>query len=519
VNGMTVDNILEMEGICKDFPGVHALSNVDLAVKRGEIHAVVGENGAGKSTLMKIVSGAYRKDRGRIVFRGQPVEIRDPLDAQALGIAIIYQEFSLAPHLSAGANIFIGHEPRGLLPGFIDFRKIHMESVRLFSQLGVDIDPATDVRKLSVCQQQITEIARALLMATNLLVMDEPTSALPEEEVRLLFSVIRRLQAEGMTILYISHNLDEVFEIADRITVLRDGVRIDTVPTDGSNREAIIRMMVGRDIQRTQVRSQVAIGDEILRVADIRRAGAVDNVSFSLQGGEILGIGGLLGAGRTELLRCIFGADRKHAGSVFVGGHAVEINQPLDAVRAGIGFVPEDRKQQGLFLGLAVRNNLTVACMDRIATRGFLHRRAETELVDHYIRSLDIRVSSQEQRAVNLSGGNQQKVILSRWMALEPRVLLLDDPTRGIDIGARASIHELIKTLADQGLGVIFVSSELPELLEICDRILVMAGGTLVAEFPRAEATQEKILLHATGTMRPAGCAGQGLNSADDRLI
>ena len=504
---MGVGNILEMQGICKDFPGVHALSDVDLTVQRGEIHAIVGENGAGKSTLMKILSGAYRRDRGQIVFRGQPVEIRDPLDAQALGIAIIYQEFSLAPHLSAGANIFIANEPRGHLPGFIDHRKIHSESTRLFAQLGVDIDPAVEVRRLSVCQQQITEIARALFLATNLLVMDEPTSALPEDEVRLLFTVIRRLKAEGMTVLYISHNLDEVFEIAERITVLRDGVRIDTVPTATSNREAIIRMMVGRDVARTQARSEVALGNEALRVAGLSRAGALDNISFSLRRGEILGIGGLLGAGRTELLRCIFGADRKHAGSVSVGGQPVEIRQPLDAVRAGIGFVPEDRKQQGLFLGLAVRANLTAACLDRVATRGFVRRRAEAELVDHYIRSLDIRVSSQEQRAVNLSGGNQQKVILSRWLALEPKVLLLDDPTRGIDVGARASIHGLIKDLADQGLGVIFVSSELPELLEICDRILVMAAGQLVAEFPRSEATQEKILLHATGTVRSEGFA------------
>jgi len=485
VNGLAVENILEMQGICKDFPGVHALSNVDLAVRRGEIHAIVGENGAGKSTLMKIVSGAYRRDRGQVLFRGQPVEIRSPLDAQALGIAIIYQEFSLAPHLSAGANIFIANEPRGRLPGFIDRGKIRSESARLFAQLGVDIDPATEIRRLSICQQQITEIARALLMATTLLVMDEPTSALPEEEVRLLFTVIRRLKAEGMTILYISHNLDEVLEIADRITVLRDGVRIDTVPAATSNREAIIRMMVGRDVERTQVRSQVALGDEVLRVTGLSRAGAVKEVSFSLRGGEILGLGGLLGAGRTELLRCVFGADRKYAGSVHVGGRAVTIRQPLDAVRAGIGFVPEDRKQQGLFLGLSVRENLTAACLDRVAIGGFLRRRDESELVDHYVRSLDIRVSSQEQKAVNLSGGNQQKVILSRWLALEPKVLLLDDPTRGIDVGARASIHELIKKLADQGLGVVFVSSELPELLEICDRIMVMAGGSIVAEFPR----------------------------------
>jgi ribose transport system ATP-binding protein len=478
---------------------VHALDQVDLSVKHGEVHAVVGENGAGKSTLMKILSGAYRKDSGEILFNSAKVEIDSPLDSQSYGIAIIYQEFSLAPQLSAGANIFIGNEPQALLPGFIDRHTIFRESIRLFHQLGVDIDPRQEVRYLSVCQQQITEIARALYLASNLLIMDEPTSALPEEEVRVLFNVIRHLKEEGMTVLYISHNLDEVFEIADRITVLRDGVRIDTVQTGEVDREDIVRMMVGRDVQRTEARKYVAIGEEVLRVEGLSRDPLLKQISFKLHKGEILGIAGLLGSGRTELLRCLFGCDHRTAGKFYLDSEEEAIDEPLDGVRAGIGYVPEDRKQQGLFLGMAVRENITAASVSRVSTVGLINRQAEHNLVDKYIQHLEIRVTDQEQKVLNVSGGNQQKIMLARWLALNPKVLLLDDPTRGIDVGARSAIHELIKDLADQGMGVIFVSSELPEVLEVSDRILVMANGSIVGEFPRDEATQEKIMLHATG--------------------
>jgi ribose transport system ATP-binding protein len=504
---MSDEYILQMSGICKSFPGVRALDQVDLTVQRGEVHAIVGENGAGKSTLMKILSGAYRMDSGEILFNGAKVEINSPLDSQSYGIAIIYQEFSLAPQLSAGANIFIGQEPRALLPGFIDRQTIYRESSHLFQQLGIDIDPRQEVRHLSVCQQQITEIARALYLASNLLIMDEPTSALPEEEVRVLFDVIRHLKEEGMTVLYISHNLDEVFEIANRITVLRDGVRIDTVQTDEVDREDIVRMMVGRDVQRTQARKDVALGEEILRVEGLSREPLLKQISFKLHKGEILGIAGLLGSGRTELLRCLFGCDRKTAGKIYVDGVEEELDEPLDGVRAGIGYVPEDRKQQGLFLGMAVRENITTASVGQVATAGLIHRQAEHKLVEEYIQQLEIRVTDQEQKVLNVSGGNQQKIVLARWLALNPKVLLLDDPTRGIDVGARSAIHELIKDLADQGMGVIFVSSELPEVLEVSDRILVMANGCVVGEFPRAEATQEKIMLHATGAAQDEGIA------------
>jgi ABC-type sugar transport system ATPase subunit len=496
---MAAEPILEMRGICKSFPGVRALDHVDLTVQRGEVHAIVGENGAGKSTLMKILAGAYTKDEGEILFNGSPVEIHNPLEAQALGIAIIYQEFNLAPHLSAAANIFIGRESRTRFLGLIKRRKIREDARRLFEQLGADIDPAEEVGRLSVCCQQITEIARALSMASSALIMDEPTSALPEAEVQMLFDVIRRLKSQGVTILYISHNLDEVFEITDTITVLRDGKRIGTRPAADLDREQVVHMMVGRTIEETERREGVQFGDEVLRVEGLCRDDVLQDISFFLRRGEILGIAGLLGSGRTELLRCLFGADRKTAGKVYVDGHPCDIRHPIDGVRAGMGFMPEDRKQQGLFLGLATRENVTAASLGTVARFGLVNRLAERGMVDGYIKSLDIRVSSQEQKAVNLSGGNQQKVVLARWLALRPKVLLLDDPTRGIDVGARAAIHDLIVSLADQGVGIVFVSSELPEVLKISDRILAIADGQIMGEFTHAEATQEKIMLCATG--------------------
>jgi len=496
---MAAEPILEMRGICKSFPGVRALDHVDLTVQRGEVHAIVGENGAGKSTLMKILAGAYTKDEGEILFNGSPVEIYNPLEAQALGIAIIYQEFNLAPHLSAAANIFIGREPRARFLGLIKRRKIREDARRLFEQLGADIDPAEEVGRLSVCCQQITEIARALSMASSALIMDEPTSALPEAEVQMLFDVIRRLKSQGVTILYISHNIDEVFEITDTITVLRDGKRIGTRPAADLDREQVVHMMVGRTIEETERREGVQFGDEVLRVEGLCRDDVLQDISFFLRRGEILGIAGLLGSGRTELLRCLFGADRKTSGKVYVDGHPCDIRHPIDGVRSGMGFMPEDRKQQGLFLGLATRENVTAASLGTLARFGLINRLAERGMVDGYIKSLDIRVSSQEQKAVNLSGGNQQKVVLARWLALRPKVLLLDDPTRGIDVGARAAIHDLIVSLADQGVGIVFVSSELPEVLKISDRILAIADGQIMGEFTHDEATQEKIMLCATG--------------------
>lgn len=495
---MSDEAILEMRGISKSFPGVRALDKVDLSVKRGEVHAILGENGAGKSTLMKILAGAYSMDEGEIVLRGRAVDIRNPHHAQELGIAIIYQEFNLAPHLTAEANIFIGREPRSKFFNFIDQRRIHEDSAALVRELGVNLDVSRPVRELNVSQQQITEIAKALSMDADIIIMDEPTSALAEAEIATLFAVIRRLKQKGITFLYISHNLDEVFQISDRITVLRDGRCIGTRETAEVTPQEVIKMMVGRTLDDLYPKEVVEIGPTVLEVKNLSREGVLHDISFSLRRGEILGIAGLLGAGRTELMRCIFGADPRTAGELWVEGRKVDIRSPADAMRAGIALVPEDRKQQGLFLGLAVRVNITAATLSSVASMGWVSRARERAFVDEYIKALNIKTAGQEQLAGNLSGGNQQKVVLAKWLSIKPKILILDDPTRGIDVGAKVAIHNLMGEFARQGVGIILISSELPEVLGMSDRILVMDGGRLKGEFTRAEATQEKIMSCAT---------------------
>jgi len=496
---MENQSALKMVGISKRFPGVCALNNVDLNVKKGQVHAIVGENGAGKSTLMKILCGAYQKDSGEIWLYGSKVEISSPQDAQKHGIAIIYQEFNLAPHLSAAANIFIGREPTHSLFDFIDQHKIQADSDKIFKQLGLDIDVSTEVKNLSVSQQQFTEIAKALSMKPKILIMDEPTSALAEKEINKLFTVMRRIKNEGVTILYISHVLDEVCEIADTISVLRDGKHILTKPKEEITREEIIAGIVGEELlKKERIRGRVEIKAPLLQVKNISKDTKLKNISFVLHKGEILGIAGLLGAGRTELLNTLFGVNSKSGGSVFIEGEECVIEKPSDAIRYGIGYVPEDRKLQGLFLGLATRVNISASYLSHLVRNGLIESNKEIRLANDFVKSLSIKVSSPEQHTLNLSGGNQQKVLLARWLALKPKVLLLDDPTRGIDVGARAAIHELIYQLADKGLGVVFISSELPEIMEVSDRILVIARGQLTGEFSRDEVTKEKILHCAT---------------------
>ena len=490
---------LKMSDISKRFPGVRALDQVDLCVKRGQIHAIVGENGAGKSTLMKILCGAYQKDDGEIWLYGSKVNIDSPLDAQKLGIAIIYQEFNLATHLSAAANIFIGREPTKAVFGFIDRGQIHSEAEKLFKQLGVTIDVDSEVKNLSVCQQQFTEIAKALSMNPKILIMDEPTSALPEKEINQLFSVMKRIQKEGVTILYISHCLDEVFEIADRITVLRDGKHIVTKPKKDIKREEVIAGIVGKELVKKKRLRRIEDNKKVLlRVESLSTGEKLKDISFDLFEGEILGIAGLLGAGRTELLNTLFGILRKDQGSIYINKNEVNIENPADAIRYGFGFVPEDRKLQGLFLGLATRANISASNLKQTVRNGLISRILEENLAGEYIDSLSIKVSSQDQQVLNLSGGNQQKVLLARWLALNPKILLLDDPTRGIDVGARAAIHEIIYKLAGKGIGVVFVSSELPEIMDVADRILVLARGQITGEFSHDEVTKEKILTCAT---------------------
>jgi ribose transport system ATP-binding protein len=496
------DTILRMKSISKSFPGVRALDDVSFEVRRGEVHAILGENGAGKSTLVKILSGAYRRDSGEIELDGHPVEIHNPSHAQSLGIAMIYQEFNLAPHLSVEANIFIGREPRRGPFAIIDQRAIHQQSQKLIKQLGVELDVTQRINTLNVCQQQITEIAKALSMKSHVVIMDEPTSALSESEILTLFSVIRRLKQEGLGIIYISHNLGEVFEIADRITVLRDGKKIDTQNAREVTPEEEVQKMVGRDIADMYAKREVPVGEVVLRVNGLSSGNMLRQISFELRSGEVVGIAGLLGSGRTELIRAIFGADRTERGTVEVVGYKHKINRIGDAIRGGIGLVPEDRKEQGLFLGMPLGPNISAASIRDVSYHGILDRKKERALAAKYVEELDIKIAGLEQLVLNLSGGNQQKTVLAKWLARSPQILLLDDPTRGIDVGAKQAIYRLIGELAATGVGIIFVSSELPEILGISDRILVMGSGQIKGEFSRAEATQEKIMsLATTSTM------------------
>ena len=493
------DFVLRMEHISKRFPGVQALDDVTFRVARGEIHALVGENGAGKSTLMKILTGALPRDSGQIVLRGQEVEIDSPRRAQQLGISMIHQELALIPYLNIGQNLYLGREPGGWLPGLIAWPQLYAQAREQLARLNLDLNPLTLIADLPIAQQQMVEVAKALSLDADIIVMDEPTSALTERETETLFEVMRTLKAQGVTIVFISHRLEEVFGIADRVTVLRDGRLIGVTPISEVGMDDVVRMMVGRELGEMYPKQAVARQDVVLRVQGLTRGNELRDVSLELRRGEILGIAGLVGAGRTPLARALFGIDPIEQGKVWVDGQSVRINSPRTAIRLGMGFVPEDRKEQSLFLGMAVRENITIGALDRASTLGFLRFRALDRLAERYVQQLDIRTPSLRQRVRNLSGGNQQKVVIARWLTLRPKVLILDEPTRGIDVGAKAEIHALMNRLAGEEVGVIMISSELPEILGISDRILVMRRGQIVGEFSRQEATQDAIMLCAAG--------------------
>ncbi|MCC6165957.1 MAG: sugar ABC transporter ATP-binding protein [Caldilineaceae bacterium] len=496
-----------MEGISKAFPGVQALDGVDFEVQAGEVVALVGENGAGKSTLMKILSGAYRKDAGRIVIGGREVEIGSPQQAQALGIATIYQEFNLARNQSVAANIFMARELRrpglGGALGFVDRRRMQSEAARALAQIGARITPATRVRDLSVAQQQMVEIAKALAVDARVIIMDEPTAALGEQEVETLFEIVRGLKAKGIATIFITHRLEEIFRVADRIVVLRDGRRVGELAIGEATTDRIIQLMVGRTLADIFHKEAAEIRAPVLDVRGLRRAGAVEDVSFTLHRGEILGFAGLVGAGRTETMRLLFGVDRKDGGEIWVDGQPVAIHSPHDAVRAGLGLVPEDRAIQGLVLKLPVRENIVLATLGRHSQTGMVKRREVESTARQYVDRLSIRTPTLRQKAIFLSGGNQQKVVLAKWLASQPKVLILDEPTRGIDVGAKAEVHALMSRLAQAGIGIIMVSSELPEVLGMSDRIVVMHEGRVAAILDRGEATQERIMAYASGQDEP----------------
>jgi inositol transport system ATP-binding protein len=490
--------ILLMENISKSFPGVKALSDVQLTVRKGTIHALMGENGAGKSTLMKVLNGMYAPDSGQITFQGQPVTIATTEAALKLGISMIHQELSPIPHMTVAENIFLGREPLGKF-GLIDKRKLNSDTKVLLDRLEIDINPATLMKNLSVANKQMVEIAKAISYDASLIIMDEPTSAITEREVVHLFSIIRTLKEKGVGIIYITHKMDEVFQIADEITVLRDGNYIATVPASQTNRDNLIAMMVGRELTAMFPKEEAPIGEVVLSVRNLTRKGIVEDVSFDLRRGEILGIAGLMGAGRTEVIEGIFGIHKIDTGEVTINGKQTQINSPVDAIKNGLALLTEDRKLSGILGVLPVRDNMMIASLMNYEKRGFLDKRLIESTCKQEKGRLNIKTPNMDQLIKLLSGGNQQKVLVSRWLLTAPDILILDEPTRGIDVGTKAEIHKLMCKLAQDGKAIIMISSELPEILGMSDRVLVMHEGRVGGIFERKDATQESIMQAATG--------------------
>lgn len=493
------NDFLRMEGISKSFPGVQALQNVNFEVTRGEIHALVGENGAGKSTLMKVLTGALHLDEGRIILRGEPAEIHSPSDSQELGISMIHQELSLIPYLTVGKNVYLGREPRRRIPGFIDWKTLYSQTQELLDQLNLDVKARAEAQELSIAQQQMVEVAKALSLEADLIAMDEPTSSLTDRETEVLFDVMRKLKDQGVAIIFITHRLEEVFEVSDRITVLRDGRHIATAPTAELNHNQVVQLMVGRELDNMYPYSETEERGVALQADDLVDGQELHGVSLELQGGQILGVAGLVGAGRTALAETLFGLRQATAGEIRIDGQVVKLHSAKQAIEHGLGFVPEDRKLQGLFLNMAVRENITMSSTSLVSNFGFVNSTKANKLADEYVDKLDIRTPSLRQRIRNLSGGNQQKVIIARWLTLKPRVLILDEPTRGVDVGAKAEIHGLMRQLAEDGVAVLMISSELPEIIGVSDRILVMHEGRVTGRFERDEASQDMIMHAATG--------------------
>ena len=485
--------LLSVRAIEKSFPGVRALSGVSFDAARGEVHALLGENGAGKSTLIKIVSGVFPPDRGEVLVDGRQVDLARPDDARRAGIATIYQELLLFPELTVAENIFMGHVPRAAF-GRIDWRAMHEKTNALLASLDIhDLRADRVVGSLSVGNRQRVEILRALSQDARILIMDEPTAALTEYDVTRLFDIVRKLKARGVAVIYISHRLDEIFEIADRVTVLRDGAHVATKRVADTDAAGLVQLMVGRRIESLFPKITVPIGQPVLEVKDLERRPLTKNVSLTVRAGEIVGLSGLVGSGRSELAQTIFGVTPADSGEIRIAGQQVDIRSPAKARSLGVAYVPEDRGTQGLVRPMTVRENFSLAALGKVSFGGFIDRGAERKLADDGVKRFAVKTSSLEQIAGKLSGGNQQKIVLGKWLANGPKLLILDEPTRGIDVGAKAEIHRLMGELAAQGLAILMISSELPEVLGMSDRVLVMREGRIVAEFSREEATQESI--------------------------
>jgi rhamnose transport system ATP-binding protein len=493
-DGMTA--LLELSNISKSFPGVKALEDVHFSIEEGEVHALVGENGAGKSTLIKVISGVHHPDSGTIRMNGQGVRFNSPHDAQAAGIATMYQELSLYPELTVAENIFMGHAPmRKAGPTeVIDWGEMNRRSEEILASLNIrDLNVRRKVGTLNVGNRQRVEIAKALSLDAKVLIMDEPSAALTESDVEQLFDIVRLLKERGVAIIYISHRLIEVFQLADRVTVLRDGKFVDSKPVSETDEDDLIRMMVGRTITDLFPKLPTEVGDPVLEVRDLNRHPQTENVTFEVRSGEIVGVAGLVGSGRSETAQCIFGILKPDSGEIRVQGQAVRIKSPSQAMKLGIAYIPEDRGTQGLVREMRIRENLSMAILDSLTRFGFVVKRNERKLGDELIEQLNIIATSGEQVVNKLSGGNQQKVVVGKWLASKPKLLIVDEPTRGVDVGAKAEIHRLLSELAQQGLGILMISSELPEIIGMSDRILVMRNSRLVAEFGRREATQQNV--------------------------
>ncbi|WP_102275772.1 sugar ABC transporter ATP-binding protein [Cytobacillus massiliigabonensis] len=494
------DRLLIMKGISKAFPGVQALSNVDFELYKGEVHALLGENGAGKSTLMKILTGIYQKDSGKIFYQGKEVEIPDTKEAQELGISIIHQELNLALDLTIAQNIFIGREPKKGFNLFLDEKELNKKAQKLFDRLNIQLNPKDLVGNLSVAKQQMVEIAKALSFDSKILIMDEPTAALTDSEIDSLFAIIRNLRKDGVGIIYISHRMEELKQITDRATVMRDGTYVGTINMAEATIDQIISMMVGRQIYQNQKPEiQARNREKVLEVRNLNRGSMIKDVNFSLHRGEILGFAGLMGAGRTEVARAIFGADPLETGEIFINGKKIHIKSPNDAVRNGIGYLSEDRKQFGLMLEMDVKANVAIAAMKNFIQLGWLNNTNINKQSARMVDSLKIKTPSINQQVKNLSGGNQQKVVIGKWLTRDSDILIFDEPTRGIDIGAKDEIYKLLNELASQGKSIIMISSELPEILRMSHRVIVMCEGRITGELRNDEKiSQEEIMALAT---------------------
>lgn len=494
------DTVLEIRNIQKSFSGVQVLKDINISFERGECHALCGENGAGKSTLMKILSGVYTRDGGEIILEGKPFQAHSALDAQEKGISIIYQELSLIPTLSAAENMLLGRLPKKKL-GNVDWKRVYETAKKNFEQVNLHIDPKTIARKLTVAQQQLVEISRALSVNAKIVIMDEPTSSLSEREVEKLFGIIREFKARNITVIYISHKLEEIFEICDRVTVLKDGEMTGTREVSRTSKSEIVNLMVGRELEQYYPNHVYTPSDEVVFEAQHVCAGdRVKDVSFQLHRGEILGFAGLVGAGRTETMRAIFGADKMDSGKVFLNGREIHNRSIHRSIRNGIAFATEDRRTEGLIMTMALRENTTMAKYETFSNRlGIINHRRETEIANKYIQQMRIRATGPEQYVRNLSGGNQQKVVVAKWLNTGAQVYIFDEPTRGVDVGAKAEIYQLIVDLANEGHGIIIVSSELPEVLGVSDRIAVMHEGMITGFLDKTEATEDKIMTLAVG--------------------